>query len=59
MYHACIVQLTQSNADEEILVAALRIFAALVYDGKFSFSFNVDVSLTARRQKERKLRCWG
>jgi len=54
---ACIVALTRSIADEEILVAALRILAALVYDGMVVCSLNVSISLTAHPQKERRLRC--
>jgi len=46
--HTCLIQLTQPIADEEILVAALRILAALVYDGMAGGSLNADVSLTAR-----------
>lgn len=56
-FDACIVALTRPIADEDILVAALRILAALVYDGMVGCSLNVSISLTARPQKERKLRC--
>jgi hypothetical protein len=58
-FDAFIMELTQPITDEEILVAALRILAALAYDGTVGCFLNANINLTARLQKGHKLRCWS